>query len=79
MQVLLPNVPEETVRALAEEAKRANKTVEEMITELAIERAVSVQSPRRFPIGTLQRIEQLAQSIGPVKDSVPLIREDRDL
>jgi hypothetical protein len=77
MNVTLKNVPEPVYKVMKQEAKRNRRSLNaEMIR--ALEDKVS-QAERRNKLKQLiDKVDRFAGSLGPMPDSTPLIRRERD-
>jgi len=77
VNITLKNVPESTYRIMKREAKKNRRSLNaEMIQVLETE---AIEAERRRSFAALRKeLDRFAASLGPMDDSAPLIRKDRE-
>jgi hypothetical protein len=70
-------IPDSIYRVIRSEAKRKRQSVNTEIIQ-ALEAEAAEAGRRRQLVRLRKELDRFAASVGPLGDSVPLIREDRD-
>jgi hypothetical protein len=77
MDLTLKNIPEPVVKVIKREAKRNRRNLNDEVVHLLEDQAAEAE--RRLRLRRLRdEFDRLAASIGPLDDSAPLIRADRE-
>ena len=77
MNITVKNVPEAVYRTIKQEAEQQGRSLNTQIIQVLQTEATEVQRRRNFRKAR-NELEKFAASLGPLEDSAPLIREDRE-
>jgi plasmid stability protein len=77
VNITVKNVPDPVYEAIKKEAKRKGRSLNAEIVKLLENEAAEAQRLRRLT-NVRAEFDRLADAIGPLDDSAPLIREDRE-
>lgn len=76
MNITLKNVPEAVYREMKREAKQQGRSLNAQIIRVLESDTAELERRRRLP-GLRKELNRFAESLPPLEDSAPLIRQDR--
>jgi hypothetical protein len=76
MNITLKNVPDKVYRAVKRAAKEQGRSLNAQIIQLLETEAAHLERRKKLP-QLIKELDRFAASLGPMDDSTPLIRQER--
>jgi hypothetical protein len=77
MNITLKNVPDKVYRTVKRAAKEQGRSLNAQIIQLLETEAAHLDRRKRLP-ELIKELDRFAASLGPMDDSTPLIRQERE-